>query len=309
MNDGFHADDIFRMVEDEFVATAKLYSQHIHYAEYVRLKKLAASRGKDTLAKLRRGTDGKTEKSMTLKLREEAEENVERRALDQNESDDEYLMDPQLAGLMTGGRRFREDMSQDLSARIPAPKSHTRAAAGFSQSPHKEHKTFDAFAPRPGKGLSRSMTQSSLIISDDDETDEDDLGAAPPPLKNRSEPSTKKVLPAASTLTFDFSAPQSRSSGHSCLDTSSRVTNSDLSRPRASVTQSPSTSIRASDYATKTPSEPSSFKASAGSIAVDEETKKARATEYIAQKRAARERREREEKRKAAKAVTIPTFI
>jgi hypothetical protein len=75
------------------------------------------------------------------------------------------------------------------------------------------------------------------------------------------------------------------------------------------VTQSPSTSIRASDYATKTPSEPSSFKASAGSIAVDEETKKARATEYIAQKRAARERREREEKRKAAKAVTIPTFI
>jgi hypothetical protein len=52
-----------------------------------------------------------------------------------------------------------------------------------------------------------------------------------------------------------------------------------------------------------------SFKPSTSSIVVDDETKKQKAIEYLAQKRAARERREREEKRKTAKAVTIPTFI
>ncbi|KAF1821721.1 uncharacterized protein K489DRAFT_402576 [Dissoconium aciculare CBS 342.82] len=183
MKDGYHADDIYRMVEDEFVATAKLYTQHIHYAEYVRLKKLAASRGKDALAGLHRGTDGKTPRSTTLKLRQEAEDNAEQRAQGQGDSDDddEYLMDPQLAGLMTGGSRFREVLSHDLTVKISANKSNTRAAAGYSQSPHKEHKTFDIFGAGPSRNLSKPTSRSSLVVSEDDETDEDDLNAAPPP--------------------------------------------------------------------------------------------------------------------------------
>jgi hypothetical protein len=302
MNDGYDADDIFRVVEDEFVTTAKLYSQHIHYAEYVRLKKLAASRGKDTLAKLHRGTDGTTDKSTSLRLREEAEDNFEQRAQKQleGESDDEYLMDPQLAGLMTGGNRFRENMNQDLTARIPV-KSHTRAAAGFSQSPHKEDKTFDAFVSRPGKDLSRSMSRSSLMVGDDDdETDEDDLNAAPRPTQNRDDASTKRK-PA---LLFDLPLPKSKSFE------SPRVRSSEMNsvppKPRTSANLSFSASTKPSVYAALKSG--SGFKAP-GDITADEEAKKQKASEFVAQKRAARARREREEKRKSANAVTIPTFI
>jgi hypothetical protein len=313
MNDGFHNDDIFRMVEDEFVATAKLYSQHVHYAEYVRLKKLAASRGKDTLAKLKRGTDGTTDKSTSLKLREEAEDNFEQRAQKQqeSESDDEYLMDPQLAGLMTGGKRFREDMNQDLTARIPATKSHTRAAAGYSQSPHKEQKTFDVFASRPGKNLSRTMSRSSLAMVDDDETDEDDLNAAPPPIKNAGDTSTKRKPASTTTLSFDLPTPQSKPVRNPRVYDRSRVTDNMPPKPRMSANLSFLASIKSDELATvKGVSAPSnSFKPSTSSIVVDDETKKQKAIEYLAQKRAARERREREEKRKTAKAVTIPTFM
>ena len=41
MHPGLNADDIYVMVEDEFLATAQLYTQHLHQAEYQRLKALA----------------------------------------------------------------------------------------------------------------------------------------------------------------------------------------------------------------------------------------------------------------------------
>ncbi|KAF2088871.1 hypothetical protein K490DRAFT_55495 [Saccharata proteae CBS 121410] len=44
MKDGLSGDDIWIMVEDEFLATANLYTQHLHHAEYHRLKRLARDR-------------------------------------------------------------------------------------------------------------------------------------------------------------------------------------------------------------------------------------------------------------------------
>lgn len=44
MREGFSHDDIWMMVEDEFYSTAKLYTSHLHRAEYQRLKKLAVER-------------------------------------------------------------------------------------------------------------------------------------------------------------------------------------------------------------------------------------------------------------------------
>jgi hypothetical protein len=312
MKDGFHADDIYRMVEDEFLATAKLYTQHIHFAEYVRLKKLAASRGKDALAGLHRGTDGKTPKSTTLQLRQEAKDNAAQRAQDQSDSDDddEYLMDPQLAGLMTGGSRFREVLSQDLTSKIPANKSNTRAAAGYSQSPHKEHKTFDMFGAEQSRKLSKSTSRSSLVISGDDETDEDDLDAAPQPgvvptrffarVGSVSGPSTRDGFLAAR----DKLVGPSRGTDKS-LDP--RIT---PSRSRLGAKSITSKSTTSSDNMLLGDSVPlSGIKAFANSNTTEDEAKKKRASEHLAQKRAAREQREREDKRKSAKTVTIPTFI
>lgn len=44
MRPGLDADDIYIMVEDELLATAQLYTAHLHHAEYQRLKALARTR-------------------------------------------------------------------------------------------------------------------------------------------------------------------------------------------------------------------------------------------------------------------------
>jgi predicted nucleic acid-binding Zn ribbon protein len=43
MDEGLDKDDMFRMVEDEFLDMAKQFTQHLHAAEYQRLKKAARS--------------------------------------------------------------------------------------------------------------------------------------------------------------------------------------------------------------------------------------------------------------------------
>ncbi|KAK0942377.1 hypothetical protein LTR29_006141 [Friedmanniomyces endolithicus] len=140
MHEGYTADDIWTMVEDEFHSTAQAYTQHIHHAEYVRLKKLARCRGADTLQAMARPTDGRTAQSIGTKQRLEAEEKARqvRRGLkkmgagDESEEEDEYMHDPQLAGLMTGSQREAQDLTVLAKAR-----ANTRAAAGFARSPQK----------------------------------------------------------------------------------------------------------------------------------------------------------------------------
>ena len=167
MREGYNADDAYLMVEDEFLSVAKTYTQHIHHAEYVRLKKLARSRGAGTLDAISRPTDGRTQQSNALKMELEAAEagkkikNGLKQFGDDESSDveDAYMHDPQLAGLMTIDRQVRKDLS-DLSK----AKSNTRAAAGFSQSPHNVKRKKDALA------IDKEM------FSDDT----DDLDSAPP---------------------------------------------------------------------------------------------------------------------------------
>ncbi|KAK3677920.1 hypothetical protein LTR78_002015 [Recurvomyces mirabilis] len=142
MQEGYDADDIWIMVEDEFYTTAQTFTQHIHHAEYVRLKKLAKARGANTLQAIARPTDGRTEQSMSTKIRLEAEAQ-ERKAQaglkgllagsDEEEEDrDAYMHDPQLAGLMTGSQKVAPDLTGTTK-----PRANTRAAAGFLQSPQK----------------------------------------------------------------------------------------------------------------------------------------------------------------------------
>jgi hypothetical protein len=41
MQEGYDADDIFMIVEDEFQTVAQSFTHHLHHAEYVRMKKKA----------------------------------------------------------------------------------------------------------------------------------------------------------------------------------------------------------------------------------------------------------------------------
>lgn len=175
MREGLAYDDIWMMVEDEFYATAKLYTSHLHHAEYQRLKKQAVER--ETKAILR-PVDPRTKLSIEAQRglqREEKGKNVAKamgKALgDEDAEDDDPWVGTQLAGLMESPKK-----SEHLkAARMGAGKSHTRAAAGLEprqESPSRHVKQ----APKREKAV-----QASQHSTDDE--DDDDLDA---PLRARS---------------------------------------------------------------------------------------------------------------------------
>lgn len=58
MLDGFDNEDRYRMVEDEFLDIAKEYTQHLHAAEYLRLKSAARNRSSATISSIERPVTG-----------------------------------------------------------------------------------------------------------------------------------------------------------------------------------------------------------------------------------------------------------
>ena len=195
MRPGYEDDDIYIMVEDEFCDVAKQFTKHLHYGEYMRLKKLSKSRGQRTLSAIGHGVDGRTEQSRGLKLRMEGEAGERRRAdlLGDGESsgeEDLYNQDPQLAGLMKKDRGI--GVGRELAGLVKA-KSNTRAAAGFAESPHTAKRYRDALddegnnkREKPAKSSSSAAAMIFEEISS--EEDEDDLDASSVP----APPATRK---------------------------------------------------------------------------------------------------------------------
>ena len=292
MREGYNADDVYLMVEDEFLSTAKAYTQHIHHAEYVRLKKLAKSRGTGMLNAIGRPTDGRTKQSTALRMKLEAEEKDRKikngiKKLgdggedESSEGEDEYMYDPQLAGLMTGDNPVRKELS-DLSK----VKSNTRAAAGFVQSPHNVERKKDV-----------------LTVDHDPLTeDSDDLDIAP--LK-KTKPSPAKAAKQyqrnGGAVEINGSKPKAApdSTGIFKRYTKSAV-EEDQNNAAAFERTSPMKLSKVKD-ATPLPSR-------AGEAA-ESPTKKSSASDYLTKRRLEKERKEREEKRKAKKANDIPTFL
>ncbi|KAL8949956.1 MAG: hypothetical protein Q9222_003967, partial [Ikaeria aurantiellina] len=64
------------MVEDEFLSTATLYTSHLHHAEYVRLKKLAASKPPHNKSLENRPTDSITALRLETKRKKSAEQRI-----------------------------------------------------------------------------------------------------------------------------------------------------------------------------------------------------------------------------------------
>jgi hypothetical protein len=143
MRPGLDNDDIYVMVEDEFLSTAHLYTSHLHKAEYLRLKKLARAQNASTIHNIARPVDDRTNQSMESRKKMEGQSQrvVQQAAMrnlqgdrqivgrgeDEDEEEDPWMRDPRLKGLMT-----QRETSTHLS-KITGIKSKTRASAGYAQ--------------------------------------------------------------------------------------------------------------------------------------------------------------------------------
>lgn len=153
MHEGLSHDDIYIMVEDEFLATAQLFTSHLHHAEYVRLKHAAKARNA-ALSNTARPTDSITAmRAETLKKKqaearagknkmalEEMKENAMGNiAADDHQTDgDEEESDAGKApwvGTSLQGLMAPDARKQNLTSLsgLHGIKSSTRAANGYSK--------------------------------------------------------------------------------------------------------------------------------------------------------------------------------
>lgn len=237
MRPGLSADDIYIMVDDEFLSTAQLFTSHLHHAEYRRLRKLAAARSSSTASALdQRPTDSITlMRAETLKKKQaEAKAGKNKVALEQMKKDarggiavsdhsddlDEEDSDADAApwvgtslqGLMAPDARKKKNLTS-LSG-LHGIKSSTRAAKGYEmkvdESPVRSRSQrgqvrFDD----DGKSTYRIplfdvATSSEDDDDDNDDDDNDDLDAPiarrrrpPPPPKSRPQTKPPAVDPNA----------------------------------------------------------------------------------------------------------------
>ncbi|KAL8658835.1 MAG: hypothetical protein Q9226_000768 [Calogaya cf. arnoldii] len=153
MHEGLSHDDIYIMVEDEFLSAAQLFTSHLHHAEYVRLKNAAKARSSlhptanalsrptDSITAMRAETKRKKETDVRMgknkaaldKMKSDARANI---ALDSDEevcSEDEEDEQPwagtSLQGLMAPAARKNLTSLSGLQS----IQSSTRAANGYSK--------------------------------------------------------------------------------------------------------------------------------------------------------------------------------
>jgi hypothetical protein len=211
MRPGLDADDIYIMVEDEFQSIAQFYTQHLHHAEYKRLKRLARSHRAEESARISRPTVGgevSKERSMQ-KAQEDRTERANaaitgtgvrskggckvnaRETSDEGDSDIEVMRDDDpwvgttLQSLMTIGSGGSKSLVglQGISA-------NTRAAAGLG----RQKKAVDLSRTYDLDGKRGEYVKDDGHVSVETETasDSDDLDR-PLPATQRHDKSTLAV--------------------------------------------------------------------------------------------------------------------
>jgi hypothetical protein len=142
LKEGLEHDDAWVMVEDEFYAIAQTFTQHLHYAEYVRRKKEAKAQSSAEIDAIERPTDGQTPMPKELQQKKEAEARAARQKAgldnvigqgDKNDTDDDDDDDDSWAGTHLYGLMTSPSKSRSLLG-THTLKSSTRAAAGFGQA-------------------------------------------------------------------------------------------------------------------------------------------------------------------------------
>lgn len=177
------------MVEDEFYAVAQRFTQHLHYAEYVRRTKEVKSQNAARIRDIARPTDGITPMSEETKKKKEAEalaarqkagmEQVQettghREGNDDNDDDDDddIWAGTSLHDLMTSPRKARS-----LVGGTRGIKSATRAAAGYVQTSQNSATT--AGLPSSSPLGHRRQERQHQVLDETASEDDDDLDVQP----------------------------------------------------------------------------------------------------------------------------------
>lgn len=207
MLEGYDRDDIYIMVEDEFDAVARIFTKHLHHAEYERFKALAKERNSSTASAISRPVDSITAMRAETRKKKEAEaRDAKNKATLERFSNpakrqrsDSDISDPEDQDKDT--RSWKGTALQDLMRRSPKKnqtsliglggvKSSTRAAAGYSKSEKKSTSTaarsFDLAPHKTCLEKEKTRLSPESSTSNGSETDDLDTPAAKRPMQNQS---------------------------------------------------------------------------------------------------------------------------
>ncbi|KAI4222948.1 MAG: hypothetical protein L6R36_005780 [Xanthoria steineri] len=219
MHEGLAHDDIYIMVEDEFLSAAQLFTSHLHHAEYVRLKNAAKARNGSTVHPIpARPTDSITAMRAETKKKKEAEvrtgknraaldrmisdtrANValtsdEEHSEDEDEEDEQPWAGTSLQGLMAPAARKNLTSLSGLQG----IQSSTRAANGYSKPDEanqssRTHEIFKPPQPQPQPQPAPSQTH---------------IAPNPPPTSKNHPPTLRSLSPSDSS-SDDLNAPSTR---------------------------------------------------------------------------------------------------
>ncbi|OTA63212.1 hypothetical protein K449DRAFT_433320 [Hypoxylon sp. EC38] len=202
MIEGLDNDDLYRMVEDEFLSTAQQFTAHLHAAEYHRLRAASKTQNADTIRNISRPVVGRmtdlVKKKQDRKTRLEKQKEATRKAMadkGQSDNDSEGKDDPwqsaSLYGLMEKPRQQATRLDN-----LTKPPTITRAAAGFNTARPSSSYT----APRPAlpSNLPGSKPAIKLPPKEASETEDDsDDGLPVPSLNIRTKSNWKPPLSTA----------------------------------------------------------------------------------------------------------------
>lgn len=193
MEEGLDHDDRYRMVEDEFLETAKQFTQHLHAAEYQRMKKATRSQNAATINSISRPVTMKMPDSTRRKVESVSSAKKQANALqkllgkhgrkevsDESDEDGNAYLGTALHGLMDSPRNFTVSLSN-----IAPIAATTRAAAGFHRGPTNVFQIFASESPRTKYGAQpKETTQASVALGEDESAEEeyDDLDALARPI-------------------------------------------------------------------------------------------------------------------------------
>jgi hypothetical protein len=313
MRTGWEADDGWRMVTDEFMATAQLFTAHLAHAEYRRQKELAKNRekalgGADAIA---RPVVGQLSKEGQRKRQGELQRQGIKAITKAEDEEEDPWMGTQLAGLMMSPRKRERLQPVKVVGR-----SSTRAAAGFDRARPLDLR---------GRPLEREKSPHIKMETKAEEqsTDDDDLDA-PGPSRSLSRPRQSQPTPtpshpknlkqSANSRTTKQSSYRNSSSTAYSPDPSERPSHKkctsidrEISRPppKCTTRDSPTAPIK-SEPSIKM--EPDFGFPSFPSIPQPSQS----ATSAVARRREARLKREREEKHiktEPQESHELPTFL
>lgn len=219
MNEGVENDDVFRMVEDEFLAIAQQFTVHLHAAEYKRQKNLVKERKADAIESIARPVSGKMPSSTQRKVESITQAKAQKSVLqdllgrkpgksdDSDDSDGEVLpyTGTTLHGLMDSPRRKAASL-----ARIRPLVIASRSTAGF-QKPKAQSKfftksIFESPDPKSAPGQLPRLEYGADATESSDGDDDLDAPIKPPRLTSLD----RKNVPVQASL--ELSRPLAQSS-------------------------------------------------------------------------------------------------